>query len=44
MACTVWDFLEALTKYDGSDSAHEDVIKDLNGFGHHATMKDAWCT
>lgn len=42
--CTVWDYLEALTKYDGSETAHKDVVDDLNKYGHHATMKDAWCT
>lgn len=42
--CTVWDFLEALTRYDGSSTAHNDVVKTLNSRGHKAKMSDAWCT
>lgn len=44
MSCTVWDFLTALTKYDGSETAHEDVVKTLKSHGHSAKMSDAWCT
>ena len=44
MSCTVWDFLTALTKYDGSETAHEDVVKTLKSHGYSAKMSDAWCT
>ncbi len=44
MSCTVWDYLTALAKYDGSETAHEDVIKTLKSHGHSAKMGDAWCT
>lgn len=42
--CTIWDVLTACSKYDGSSTAHKDVINTLNKHGHHAKMSDAWCT
>ena len=44
MAKTVYDVLSAAAKYDGSKTAHKDVIDCLNKHGHHAKMSDAWCT
>lgn len=44
MACTVYDVLSKMRKYDGSKTAHKDVIDCLNKHGHHAKMSDAWCT
>lgn len=44
MAKTVYDVLTAAAKYDGSKTAHKDVIDCLNRHGHHAKMSDAWCT
>lgn len=44
MAKTVYDVLTAAAKYDGSKTAHKDVIDCLNKHGHHAKMSDAWCT
>lgn len=42
--CTVWDVLTAAAKYDGSATAHKDVVANLQKHGHHAKMSDAWCT
>ena len=42
--CTFWNVLTAYNKYDGSKTAHQDVVKTLNKNGHHAKMSDAWCT
>lgn len=42
--CTVWDVLTAAAKYDGSPTAHQDVISTLNKHGHNAKMTDEWCT
>ena len=42
--CTVWDVLTAAAKYDGSTTAHKDVVANLQKHGHHAKMSDAWCT
>lgn len=41
---TVWDVLSAFTKYDGSPTAHEDVITTLKAHGHSPKESDAWCT
>lgn len=42
--CTIWDVLSAAAKYDGSPTAHADVIKTLIAKGHSVKMTDAWCT
>lgn len=42
--CTVWDVLQAAAKYDGSPSAHADVVQTLIAKGHSVKMTDAWCT
>jgi len=42
--CTVWDVLTAYNKYDGSPTAHKDVVNTLKKHGHHTTMSDAWCS
>lgn len=42
--CTVWDVLKAAAKYDGSPTAHKDVVKTLQAKGHHVSMSDEWCT
>jgi len=42
--CTVWDVLAAAAKYDGSATAHKNVVAHLQEHGHHAKMSDAWCT
>ena len=42
--CTVWDVLKAAAKYDGSPTAHKDVIAKLQSKGHHVSMSDEWCT
>lgn len=42
--CTIWDVLKAAAKYDGSATAHKDVINNLKKHGHSAKMSDAWCT
>lgn len=44
MATAVWEYLNALAKYDGSEKAHEDVIKTLQAHGHKVKWTDAWCT
>lgn len=44
MGKTAWDVYSAVKKYDGSPTAHTDVIKTVNSHGHHAKMSDAWCT
>lgn len=44
MSRTAWDVYSALKKYDGSPTAHKDVIDTVNTHGHHAKMADAWCT
>ena len=41
---TVWDVLAEMAKYDGSPTAHEDVIANIKKHGHSASMSDAWCT
>ena len=42
--CTFWDVLTAYNKYDGSKTAHQDVVNTLNKHGHHTKMSDAWCS
>jgi len=42
--CTVWNVLKAAARYDGSPTAHKDVIATLNAKGHGAKMTDEWCT
>lgn len=42
--CTVWDVLSAAAKYDGSPTAHTDVVKTLIVKGHSVKMTDEWCT
>lgn len=41
---TRWDVLEAATKYDGSVTAHKDVIAKIKGLGHSMSASTAWCT
>lgn len=48
-ACTVWDVLSFMSKYDGSNTALEDVVKNFNQaaieYNHSKVTKDmAWCT
>ena len=42
--CTFWDVLTAYNKYDGSKTAHQDVVNTLNKHGHHTKMADEWCS
>lgn len=42
--CTFWDVLTTYNKYDGSKTAHQDVVNTLNKHGHHTKMSDAWCS
>lgn len=42
--CTVWDIITAYNKYDGSPTAHKDVVNTLKKHDHHTTMSDAWCS
>ena len=42
--CTFWDVLTAYNKYDGSKTAHQDVVNTLNKHGHHVKMSDEWCS
>ena len=42
--CTFWDVLTAYNKYDGSKTAHQDVVNTLNKHGHHTKMTDEWCS
>ena len=42
--CTFWDVLTAYNKYDGSKTAHQDVVNTLNKHGHHIKMTDEWCS
>ena len=44
MSKTAWDVYSAVKKYDGSPTAHEDVVNTLQKHGHHAKMSAAWCT
>jgi len=41
---TVYDVLHAVTKYDGSPTAHKDVVSCLKKYGHKMSMSDQWCT
>lgn len=41
---TAWDVYSAIKDYDGSPTAHEDVVTTVNGHVHHVKMSDAWCT
>lgn len=41
---TRYDVLRAAGKYDGSPTAHEDVIATLRAHGHSVKSSDAWCT
>ena len=41
---TRYDVLRAAGKYDGSPTAHEDVIATLKKHGHNVKASDAWCT
>ena len=43
-AGTRWDVLEAATKYDGSETAHKDVIAKIKSLGHSMSASIAWCT
>lgn len=44
-SATAWDILVAMAKYDGSPTAHEDVIDDLKKYaGKVVNKSDAWCT
>ena len=42
--CTFWDVLTAYNKYDGSKTAHQDVVKTLKKHNHNVKSSDAWCT
>jgi len=42
--CTYWDVLTSFNKYDGSNTAHQDVVNTLNKYGHHVKMSDEWCS
>lgn len=42
--CTYWDVLTSFNKYDGSNTAHQDVVNTLNKHGHHVKMSDEWCS
>lgn len=44
MGVASWEYLNALAKYEGSETAHEDVVACLKRHGHSAKMSDAWCT
>lgn len=44
ITCTVYDVFKAFAKYDGSETAHADVIDTLKKHGHKVKMSDAWCT
>lgn len=41
---TVYDELHAMARYDGSPTAHKQVVECLNNNGQKAKMTDAWCT
>ena len=41
---TVWDVATAITKFDGSETAHADTVAALRKKGHKVSMSDAWCT
>ena len=41
---TVFDVLHAVAKYDGSPTAHKDVVSCLKKHGHNVSMSDQWCT
>ena len=41
---TRWSVLEAATKYDGSETAHKDVVAKIKSLGHSMSMSTAWCT
>lgn len=44
MGKTAWDVYSSIRKYDGSPTAHKDVVDTIKKHGHHAKMSDAWCT
>lgn len=41
---TVWDVLKEASKYDGSPTAHRNVVDNLKRHGHKVSMSDQWCT
>jgi uncharacterized protein (TIGR01370 family) len=41
---TRWSVLEAAAKYDGSETAHKDVVARIKALGHSMSMSTAWCT
>lgn len=41
---TIWDLFEAAKNYDGSPTAHSDVVNTLKKHGHKVSMSDAWCS
>lgn len=41
---TRWSVLEAAAKYDGSETAHKDVVAKIKALGHSMSMSTAWCT
>ena len=41
---TVYDVLHAIARYDGSPTAHKDVVSCLKKHGHNVSMSDQWCT
>lgn len=41
---TVWDVAKAITKFDGSETAHADTVAALRKDGRKISMSDAWCT
>ena len=45
MSCTVYAVLSAMAKYDGSPTAHKDVIADCKKYaGKTIKASDAWCS
>ena len=44
MSKTVYDAITASAKYDGSKTAHADVIATLKRHGHTVKMSSAWCS
>lgn len=40
----VYEMLHAVARYDGSATAHKDVVDCLNKHGHNVKKSDQWCT
>lgn len=41
---TIWDVLTAFNKYEGSKTAHQDVLATLKKHNHNVSKSAAWCT